>query len=166
MAKRTRSDCQPDHPIEKIWRKVLSNSAPAQGGCVEWTGRKLVTRGYGMVSAKSGGKWMSLYVHRVACEFANGTIPLGMQVDHRCHNRACVNVAHLRLLTPKQNNENRRGPNVTSTTGVLNVEWLPNLSRYRVRVQDRHVGYFGSLAEAKQAAVDTRASIYTHSDGR
>ncbi|XWX91267.1 HNH endonuclease [Salmonella enterica] len=30
-----------------------------------------------------------------------------MLVDHKCHNTLCVNPSHLRLVTPKQNSENR-----------------------------------------------------------
>jgi hypothetical protein len=42
-------------------------------------------------------------VHRIAWIEANGPIPSGLEIDHLCGNRACINVAHLRLVTHRQN---------------------------------------------------------------
>lgn len=42
-------------------------------------------------------------VHRFAYYIAYGPIPKNMVVDHTCRNRNCVNAAHLRLVTTKQN---------------------------------------------------------------
>lgn len=52
------------------------------------------------------------YAHQHAFERAHGPIPDGSHVDHRCRNRMCVNPAHLRLATNRQNSCNsgpRRG---------------------------------------------------------
>jgi|SRR5579863_5247114 len=41
--------------------------------------------------------------HRFAYELFNGPIPEGMQVDHLCRVRHCVNPAHLEAVSKKEN---------------------------------------------------------------
>jgi len=66
------------------------------GECILWAG-PLHNVGYGRVG-RSG------LAHRVAWENANGPIPEGMVIHHRCGNRPCVNVVHLECLTHAQHN--------------------------------------------------------------
>jgi hypothetical protein len=41
--------------------------------------------------------------HRLAYALANGVPKKGMQVHHACANAACINPAHLSLVTPEAN---------------------------------------------------------------
>lgn len=59
-------------------------------GCMEWTGTRTVS-GYGTFSLRDE----TLYAHRAAYECANGPIPEGVLIRHRCDNPPCVNPAHL-----------------------------------------------------------------------
>lgn len=66
--------------------------------CWLWTGY-LKPNGYG--SIWDGTR--KVYAHRYAYELHRGPIPAGMQIDHLCLNKACVNPEHLEVVTQRTN---------------------------------------------------------------
>ena len=90
-------------------------------------------------------------------------------LDHKptCELR-CVNPAHLRVATQKQNLENLRGARRRSKTGVRGVFWIESLGRYRAEVRHwgicHHVGCFDSINEAESAVIAKRLELFTHND--
>lgn len=88
---------------QRFWSKVNKNgSMPPQtiapGLCWEWTGAK-TTGGYGQFWLKP----KKVVSHRFAYEQLVGPIPEGLQLDHLCRNRACVNPQHLEPVTQQIN---------------------------------------------------------------
>ena len=68
-------------------------------GCWIWT-RKVRSDGYGV---KSTGKATSIRAHRWTYEAYIGPIPEGLELDHLCNVRACVNPEHLEPVTREVN---------------------------------------------------------------
>ena len=112
------------------------------------------------------GKPVAAY--RVSYMLFRGEIPPAMQIDHICHNRACVNPNHLRLATTTQNNENHTGANRNSGTGVRGVYWEADRQKYRVEVISkgkRHrKGGFSNLSDAAAYARELRNELMTFND--
>lgn len=64
-----------------------------------WTWQKFKNpKGYGMHNR--GGSQLA---HRWYYERDKGEVPHGMQVDHLCRNRDCVNPDHMEVVTPAVN---------------------------------------------------------------
>lgn len=135
-----------------------------QGECLVWTGAK-IRGGYGQMWA--GGK--VVLVHRWAWIEVNGPVPVGMEVDHVCHNAACANITHLRLANRSQNMQNLGGAMSNNRSGVRNVT-QSRYGTFMVRItKDGSTHYFGSyptLDEASKVADRERSRLFGSFSGR
>lgn len=145
-------------PLEvRFWSRVRKTET-----CWLWTGP--LYDGYGRIK-RGRTIWP---VHRMAWVMAGGEIPEGMQIDHKCRNRACVRVSHLQVVTQALNAQNR-GAYRNSKTGVRGVAKVPNRNDcYRVRATDPITreriegGFYEDLAEAEAAAIELRNRLMTN----
>lgn len=69
-------------------------------GCWEWGGY-LNGNGYGEFN--HGRRGHTRLAHRLVFEALVGPVPDGMDLDHLCRNRRCVNPAHLEPVTRQEN---------------------------------------------------------------
>jgi len=80
--------------IKRFWSKVEITKS-----CWNWIAFK-DKDGYGQFGESSKIKHRS---HRFSYELLESKIPKGLQLDHLCRNRGCVNPAHLQIVTSKEN---------------------------------------------------------------
>ena len=143
----------------RFWAKVQRSET----GCWEWTSGHWGD-GYGIFLIQKRAK----AAHRVAYTLLHGPIPEGVLLDHRCHNKGCVNPSHLRFSDHKSNAENRTGANRNNKSGVRGVWWEPKRGKWLGRVMHEGRSYFiGShehLEDAKTAIEALRNELFTHND--
>ena len=77
---------------------------PEMSSCHLWLGAK-TPKGYGMIHRNDSKEH---YAHRYIYEKRLGPINPDYELHHVCHNSLCVNVDHLKLVTPGQNIQQRR----------------------------------------------------------
>jgi hypothetical protein len=80
---------------------ALQKVARTESGCWDWTGT-IATNGYGRMPLGKRNRRQA--AHRFVYEQVVGTVPDGMQLDHLCGNRRCVNPSHLEPVTSRENN--------------------------------------------------------------
>lgn len=81
----------------------------SESECWLWHG-PLKPDGYGFFTIRDPRK-RTAYAHRHAYEQLVGPIPQGLTIDHLCRVPACVNPAHMEIVTRSENNRRRRGYN-------------------------------------------------------
>lgn len=90
----------------------VSSKRPDLGRCWIWKGRK-TSDGYALI--KTGGRRGGVTLaHQVPWIALHGPKPKGMQLDHLCQIRHCVNPAHLECVTPKVNNQRSASPSANN----------------------------------------------------
>ena len=138
--------------------------AEREGDCLIWR-RSLRRNGYGQVMVARPRR--NRTAHTVAYELAIGPIPPGYEVDHACRRRACIEPAHLRLATHKQNAENRDNHPHTRS-GIRGVHWVRARGKWKAQVTHNYrtinLGYFDDVSDAERAAVSARALYFTHAN--
>jgi hypothetical protein len=111
--------------------ELIYNGTP----CQVWVGY-IERQGYGIVTDSRSKE--SRVAHRVRWEIEVGPVPKGMEVDHLCRNRACINLAHLEAVPHRVNvarglSGSHQAKRTECPKGhpydAENTRWLPDGSR-------------------------------------
>lgn len=86
------------------------------------------------------------------------------RVDHKNHNTLDNTRDNLVPDTTQNNNRNRRGPNVNSTSGIRGVTWVKRRSKWQATIGldggCKYLGYFDDKYEAGRAVVRAQLEHY------
>lgn len=143
---------------ERFWAKVEKS-----GSCWIWTGHRN-DEGYGKFSINGRPR----RAHRISYEWEHGEIADAMEIDHVCHNRACIRPSHLRAVTSGQNGQNLQGAYRTSGSGVRGVSWFKLRGVWRAEAKLAGIryflGYFADLSEAAETVATWRREHMPYSE--
>jgi hypothetical protein len=119
-------------PERRFWSRIGGSGDPDE--CWVWTGCLHV--GYGRLTV-NGVRWLA---HRWSYTQLRADIPEGLQIDHLCRNRACVNPWHLEPVSCQENL--RRAPHNMKTTCPQGHELSGH--NLNVRARSNGQGFFRS----------------------
>jgi hypothetical protein len=100
-------------PAERFWPNVNKTDS-----CWLWTAY-IKPNGYASFYPGGGRHVPKTYVHRWAWETKNGPVPNGLEIDHLCNIRHCVNPEHLEVVTRRENLDRRNARHTHCRRGHL-----------------------------------------------
>lgn len=116
----------PQRRRRPVLERFLAKVAIQPDGCLLWTAA-VDRHGYGGFRAEQD-RWVT--AHRWYYQHINGPVPEGLELDHLCRVRACVNPAHLRPVTRRENqlapgSESDSAKHANQTVCSRGHEYLP-----------------------------------------
>lgn len=84
--------------VNKAIYRFMCRTKVAESGCVEWVS-PINQNGYGHFKFRS----KNYKSHKWIYEQTVGPIPHGLELDHLCRNKVCVNIKHLEPVTHREN---------------------------------------------------------------
>ena len=132
-------------------------------GCITVIPRYQTPKGYGEFYSRLAKGHRA---HRVLWQLFNGPIEEGLVIHHACHNRACVNLNHLRKITHRENCQDTK-LNTKTPSGHRNI--YTQRGKYLVRLEANGVtirrGGIETLEEAVELAVNLRKQYHYKTEG-
>lgn len=121
---------------------------------------RISTNGYRQICIS--GKWF--VAHRMAWLYTYGQWPDG-QIDHINRTKDDNRIENLRVVTPKQNNENRGLP-IKNTSGYNGVRWSARSDKWIAEIghfgRTVYLGQFSNKDLAIAARLSAESRLFTH----
>ena len=104
--------------------------------------------------------------HIAMWEHVNGSIPSGYEIDHINGNRSDNRITNLRLVTHKENMENRHKPRVDNISGLKGVQWKERDKKFHAVIGHNgkkiSLGYHLTAEKAHAAYIEAAGKFHTH----
>ena len=140
------------------WKKRPEHHFATELACRKWNGAWPGKEAGSLFRVSKWKKYWAvglcdknLYAHRVVWFLANGTDPVGFEIDHRDTNNLNNDPQNLRLATHAQNAMNR-GVTVVNASGIKGVIWEESKNRWRAQItlkrRRKNLGFFTNREDA------------------
>lgn len=141
-----------------FWRHIdkegsIPAHAPELGNCWVWIGR-LTKDGYGLYDSVK----ITKLAHKRAYLLLVGPVPNGLELDHLCHNKACVRPSHLEPVTHAENSHRWKASNLMCRRGHEYTVYPPYITRNGQR-QCRKCKAIRSLRSYYQRIADPKGRV-------
>lgn len=137
-------------PGKSVEEKLNNYKVDEATGCWIWQGQ-INRTGYGTVRFNN----KTTTAHRAYYDYYVQPVPAELQVDHLCKVRACINPAHMEIVTPIENNLRSDNPisqvmltNICKRGHVLTSDNVYRQGRGRACIECRKVRAADYLAES------------------
>ena len=138
-------------------RKINAGTRGKVGDIVKGTNQHT-----GYLAVKVDGK--KHLFHRTVWIWHHGDITDGLQIDHRNGNRTDNRLENLRLVTPRENQQNR-GLHKMNTSGFIGVTWNKKYKKWHAKIKFNyktiHLGNFENKTDAANAYLEAKKELHT-----
>lgn len=141
-------------PLDQTPEQFLARrSIRSPNGCILWT-RSVGSNGSGVIGDRFWGKYYNVHTpYQLAYILNNGNYDRKLLICHTCHDRRCINPAHLYAGTHKQNTADmfragrqvlKRGSEINSSKLIEKDVWeIKQLLNNKIYTQQRISEIYG-----------------------
>lgn len=119
-------------------------------GCLLWTGA-CTEDGYAQYNGENK-KYGTTFLHRIMWEREHGAIPDGLEIDHLCFVRNCINTDHFRLADRFQQTAHLAGLKSNNKSGVRGVHWVEREQKWLATLKKNKKTYYLGRFDAPEDA--------------
>lgn len=143
------------HARKQFEREWIEVDCGFTSPCWVWQGL-MTGKGYGKIMPQGQHRYVP--AHRYTFERHKGEIPDGLDLDHLCRNRACVNPDHLEPVTTAVNNQRGAMTKITP-------DQVREIRRLKGTMRQKDIGAMFGIGQA-QVSVIHRGEAWKNVAGR